>query len=445
MRPPRPWPLLLAAAIALPAAAEPTLLENARVFDGTRDLGITPVLIDGQRILHVGTPLPAAAKAARRVDYSGKTVLPGLVSDHIHVANTEGTEHGDKFYTRDNVIRDLRQFQRYGITTVTALGMNGHDFIAIRTQVNADPKLGAQLYGAGGGIGAVDGAPPAAAMGITRDAVARPRNAEEARAAVASQQADGVDLIKLWVDNLGGKVPMMSPEIYRAAISEAHARGLKVAAHIHDLEQARDLVDAKVDIIAHGIRDRAIDPGLARRMRDQGTWYIATINIDEANYWYAENPQALQKPFLRNALPPAVLQRWSQPDWQSKQLAGEGIAKARASVATNMENLRRLDAAGVKLGFGTDAGAMPQRVIGFAEHRELQLMVDAGLSPTRVLQIATAQAADLLGLSDRGRIAAGKRADLLVVDGNPLNDIADTQQIQAVWQAGQEVAGAIAE
>lgn len=445
MQPSRLWALLLAATTALPAAADTVLIENARVFDGQRDLGITPVLIDKGRIAHVGTPLPAAATGARRVDYQGKTLLPGLVSDHIHVANTEGTEHGDRFYTQQNVVRDLRQFQRYGITTVTALGMNGHDFFAIREQVNADPALGAQLYGAGGGIGAVDGAPPAARMGLERDAVARPRNAEEARAAVASQHADGVDVIKLWVDNLGGSVPMMPPEIFRAAIDEAHARGLKVAAHIHDLEQARALVDAKVDIIAHGIRDRAIDPMLARRMREQGTWYIATLNIDEANYWYAENPQALQQPFLRKALPEAVQRRWSQPEWQRTQLAGDGIETSRKAVATNMENLRRLDAAGVKLGFGTDAGAMPQRVIGFAEHRELQLMVDAGLTPTRALQIATSQAAELMGLADRGRIATGKRADLLVLDADPLADIGNSQRIHAVWQAGEQVSGPIAD
>lgn len=444
MRPTRLWALLLAT-VALPAAAEPILLENARVFDGQRDLGITPVLIDGTRIVHVGMPLPAAASGARRIDYTGKTLLPGLVSDHAHVGNTQGLEHGDRFYTRDNVVRDLRQFQRYGITTVTALGMNGADFFAIRKAVNADPALGAQLYGAGGGIGAPNGAPPADSMGLSHDPVARPRNAEEARAAVATQQADGVDLIKLWVDDMGGKRPMMTPEVYRAAIAEAHARGLKVAAHIHDLAQARDLVDAKVDILAHGIRDRAVDPMLARKMRDQGTWYIATIAIDEANYWYAENPQQLQQPFLRTALPADVLARWSQPEWQRAQLAGSGIPAARQAVATNLDNLRRLHATGVKLGFGTDAGALPQRVIGFAEHRELQLLVQAGLTPTQALQTATAQAADLLGLSDRGRIAAGKRADLLVLDADPLADITNSQRIDAVWQAGQQVAGAITE
>lgn len=444
MRPTRLWALLLAA-VALPAAAEPILFENARVFDGQRDRGITPVLIDGARIVHIGTPLPAAATGARRVDYTGKTLLPALVSDHAHVGNTQGLEHGDRFYTRDNVVRDLRQFQRYGITTVTALGMNGADFFALRTEVNADPRLGAQLYGAGGGIGAPDGAPPADSMGLRHDPVARPRTAEQARAAVATQHADGVDLIKLWVDDLGGKRPMMTPEVYRAAIAEAHARGLTVAAHIHDLDQARDLVDARVDILAHGIRDRAVDPMLARKMRDQGTWYIPTVAIDEANYWYAEHPQALHQPFLRQALHRDVLARWSQPEWQRAQLAGSGIPAAREAVATNLDNVRRLHAAGVKLGFGTDAGAMPHRVIGVAEHRELQLLVQAGLSPAQALQVATSQAADLLGLADRGRIAAGKRADLLVLDADPLTDIANTQRIGAVWQAGQEVAGPITE
>ncbi len=177
MRPSRLWALLLAT-VALPAAAEPILLENARVFDGQRDRGITPVLIDGARIVHIGTPLPAAATGARRIDYSGKTLLPALVSDHAHVGNTQGLEHGDRYYTRDNVVRDLRQFQRYGITTVTALGMNGADFFAIRTEVNTDPALGAQLYGAGGGIGAPDGAPPrtAWACATTRSRARAPPN-----------------------------------------------------------------------------------------------------------------------------------------------------------------------------------------------------------------------------------------------------------------------------
>lgn len=158
-------------------------------------------------------------------------------------------------------------------------------------------------------------------MGLEHDPVARPTTPEQARAAVRCQHQAGVDVIKLWVDDLGGRFPMMSAPIYRAVIDEAHQHGLKVAAHIHDQQPAADLVEAGIDIIAHGIRDQ---------------------------------PQA-----------------------------------------------------GVRIGFGTDAGAMPQRVIGFAEHRELELMTQAGFSPAQALRVATADAAELQGLSDRGRIAPG--------------------------------------
>lgn len=433
---------LALAATAGAASATPVLLENARIFDGERDIGLANVLIDEGRIVHVGSSdaLPAQL---RRIDYRGKYIMPGLVSDHAHVGNTSGTEHGDRFYTRDNVVRDLRQFQAYGVTTVTALGMNGPAFQTIRSEVNADPTLGAQLRGAGAGIGVPDGAPPAGTMGLAHDPVARPSDAAGARAAVRAQADAGVDLIKLWVDNLGGKVPMMQPAVYRAAIDEAHRRGLKVAAHIHDLAQAKDLVASGLDIIGHGVRDTAVDEALIQAMQKARTWYVPTVNIDEANYIYAENPAWLQQPFLRDALPEAVLRQWSDAGWRERQLAKPEIDKARAAVAINLANLRTLHEAGIAIGFGTDAGAMPQRVIGFAEHRELRLMTQAGFTPAQALRVATRNAATLLGLEDRGRIAPGLRADLLVLDADPTTDIGNTRRIHAVWQAGQHVAGPV--
>lgn len=439
----------LAATLALAATtpfafAQTVVFENARVFDGERDLGVRSVVVTDGRITRVDRESPHDLPPdARRIDLAGKHLLPGLVSDHIHVANTDGTAHGDRFHTRDNVVRDLRAFQRFGVTTVSALGMNGDAFFAVRDEVRDRPELGAQLYGAGPGIGVPKGAPPAQVMGLADDPVARPSNAAEARAAVRAQKAAGVDLVKLWVDDLGGRFPMMTPEVYTAAIDEAHAQGLKVAAHIHDLAPAADLVAKKLDIIAHGIRDEAVPDTLVRAMRAAGTWYIPTINIDEANYVYAEQPAWLDEPFLRAALPPAVLAQWSDAAWRERQLAGAGIPGSRKAVAMNLANLGRLHAGGVRIGFGTDAGAMPQRVIGFAEHRELELMTQAGLTPAQALTVATRDAAALLGLDDRGTIAVGKRADLLVLDADPLADIRNTRTIRAVWQAGREVSGPV--
>ena len=257
-------------------------------------------------------------------------------------------------------------------------------------------------------------------------------------------QADaGVDLIKLWVDDLGGRFPMMPPEVYRAAITEAHARGLKVAAHLHDLAQAEDLVASGLDIIGHGVRDVPVSDTLVAAMARAGTWYVPTVNIDEANYVYAEHPQWLEDPFLRKALPPAVLAQWSDPAWRTRQLQGANIAASRKAVAVNLANLRTLHAGGIRIGFGTDSGAMPQRVVGFAEHRELELMTQAGFTPAQALTTATRDAAMLLGLDDRGTIAVGKRADFVVLDADPTADIRNSRRIHAVWQAGREVAGAM--
>jgi imidazolonepropionase-like amidohydrolase len=184
------------------------------------------------------------------------------------------------------------------------------------------------------------------------------------------------------------------------------------------------------------------DAETVARMRGQGTWYIPTIQIDEAEYLYAADPAVLEEPALRAALNPALLARFQDAEWRQGQMAR--MAAKQAEVRMNQRNLAKLHDAGIRIGFGTDSGGTPVRIQGYAEHRELELMVQAGLSPASALGIATEHAAALLRMEGIGRIQPGARADLVVLAADPLADIRNTRSIRAVWQDGVAVAGPLA-
>lgn len=425
--------------------ADTTALEHVRLIDGNGGAPVADVtvLIDGNRIAAVGSAgqvtLPAGT---RRIDLSGRTLMPGMVSDHSHLGMTDGTGVGPQNYNRGNIERQLRQFQRYGVTTVTSLGLNGPLFQRLRAEAHAGIGVGADLFGADRGIGVPEGAPP---MNVAPDQLYRPGSVEEARAAVREMAARQPDLIKIWVDDFNHTLAhKMKPEIYRAVIDEAHRHGLRVAAHVYYLEDAKRLVADGADILAHGVRDLPIDDALIAAMKRQGTWYVATLDLDEAFYLYAEHPDWMKAPFFRGALQPALAAQFGDAAWRGKTLADPAKRKVwEDGLKTNQANLKRLADAGVRVGFGTDSGAMPLRIPGFAEHRELQLAVQAGLSPLRAITMATRDAAALLGLDDRGVIAPGKRADLVVLAGDPSHDITESEKIEAVWQNGRQVAGPV--
>lgn len=446
VRPSPPLAALLACLLAAgcahgPKPADPAsrvVLDGARVFDGETLSGPATVVLEGAYIRAVGprgsVPVPPGARV---VDYTGKTILPGLIVAHAHVGHTRGLEMGPEFYTRELVAQQLDRYQAYGVVAVNSLGMNPPLFYTLRRELNGHTS-GADLYGAGPGLGAPQGAPPPQ-MKIADDQVARPRTAEEARALVRDMAERGVDMIKLWVDSMGGKQPKLAPAVYRAAIDEAHRNGVKAAAHIHDLEDARALAEAGIDVIAHGVRDQRVDDAFIQTLKARGIWYIPTVQLDEANYIYAEHPAWMNAPFFRAAVDPELQRHFEDPTWQRETLASPEAAKARQAVAINQENLRLLHEAGVKLGFGTDSGALPHRIPGFAEHRELELMVQAGLTPAQALRVATRNSAELLGLKDRGQIAPDMLADLVVLDADPTEDIRHTQRIHTVWRRGVEV------
>jgi imidazolonepropionase-like amidohydrolase len=440
--------LVLCALLVLPASAQnqPTdtvVMRGARLVDGTGAAAIENAVIvirDGHiEAAGPATMIPSPA-GARIIDYRGKTIIPGLISDHSHVGIVDGLSVGGTNYNRENVLSQLRQYEAYGVTTVFALGLNGPPFVSLRETMHEGEALGADLFGADRGIGIPDGAPPENLLPVGADQLYRVTTAAGARAAVREMAARKTDLIKLWLDSFGGALPLkMSPEIYTAAIDEAHRAGLRVAVHIHDLDDAKAVLEANADIIAHGVRDRPVDEAFIEQMKTRGAWYIPTLALDEATFVYADDPAWTRTGFFKDALSPALRAQLEDRAWRAKTRTAPASAAARKSLEMNLRNLKTLYDAGVKIGFGTDSGASPLRIPGIAEHRELALIVQSGLTPLQAITLATSKAAELLNLSDRGIIAAGKWADLIVLASDPTVNIAASQRIVAVWHRGRSV------
>jgi len=434
--------------VAQAAHSSSTLLRDVRVIDGNggQPLEHADVLIKGSKIVTVeAQPIDAKKLPPNTtiVKLTDKTVLPGLISDHSHLGMTKGTTVAGNNMTRANILRQLRQYTAYGVTTVTSLGFNLAPFYELQPRAHSGSTRTADMFGADRGFSAVDSIPPASSNSLFAE-VYRPQTPEEARAQVRQTAQRHPDLIKMWVDDAHHTLPAkMSPEIYKAIIDEAHANGLRVAAHVFYLEDARSLVGDSVDIIAHGVRDTAVDPEFVKSIKSRGTWYIPTLGLDESFYYFAEHPELLQQPFLRRALQPSLAKQLNDPAWRTKTLGdAKALSAQKQAVATNMKNVKTLFDAGVNIGFGTDSGATPLRIAGFAEHRELKLLTDAGLTPLQAIQTATRNAAALLHLDDRGVIAPGKLADLLVVDGDPSKDITAVDNIESVWRRGKKVSDA---
>lgn len=422
-------------AMSATASAQTVVVEADRLFDGRAVIEDARLVIVDGVVTAVGPKAEVAAPDGATVtDLGDRFVMPGLIAAHSHVGMVNGVEQGGRFYTRETVASDLAQFQRYGVVAVNALGMNASVFHELRTEWRDGTHGGADLYGAGPGVGVVGGAPPQS-MNPLPEQVGRPETPEQARALVDAQAAAGIDMVKVWVDDLNDSAPKMTPEVYQAAIAQAHVHGLTAAAHIHDLADAKGVVWAGVDVIGHGVRDMPVDEEFIALMLEHDVWYVPTVNINEAEYIYAEHPEWLDDPFFKMALDPALEARFRDEAWRTERLAAS--ERPRTAVRTNIDNLRRLHAAGVKIALGTDSGATPLRIPGFAEHLELGHLVEAGMTPTEALRVATSNSAAMLGLTDRGCLTVGCRADLVVLTADPTTDIANSRTIKAVWRNGR--------
>ena len=416
-----------------PRAADAiTIFEGARLIvgDGSAPVESSAFLVEHARFTRVGTKGRLRAPAgAQHVDLTGKTVIPALVDDHVHLGYRRGLSFTADNYTRENLLDTLDRFAYYGVVAVLEAGTGRGELPFL---VRNEARSGTRYLTAGRGFAMPNAGPGVpmrdAAYGVTTEA--------EARRKVQELAAKKPDLVKIWVDDRNGTVEKLKPNLYRAIIDEAHRHHLRVMAHIAGLEDAKDLLRAGIDGFGHVVRDRDIDEELIAMLRQRRHVFFVETLWGERQAIYLGKPAWLDEPILRDTLSAEEI----------AQLAGSFSVTAsptplqRESARRLLRNVATLNTAGVKLGLGTDTGGVTGgQYFGLASHVELELLVKAGLTPAQAIVAATRTAADILGLDQLGTVAAGKSADFLVLDTNPLDDIASTRRISAVYVRGTAV------
>lgn len=381
------------------AMADVTVFEGARLIvgDGSGPIENATFIVDGDRFTAVGaTGAVDVPEGATRVDLTGRTVIPAILDTHVHLSRT-----------RDELIADLEHRAYYGVGAAMSLGQDeGDDVYAVR----AMEVPGAARYRTAG-------------KGITRPEPGRSEipfwvnTEEEVRAAVQELAAIEVDIVKLWVDERNGQYEKLTPELYTAAIDEAHQHGLRVTAHIFTQEDAKGLLEAGIDAFAHGVRDMDVDDEFIEMIRER-----------------------------RNVvLVPNLPGRGAVEDlsWLSGTIPADQLAELQANFVDRPEvaerfavqgrNLDRLASEGMMIALGTDGNNAWQA------HVEMADMVASGMTPHEVLVAATGNGAELMNIADAGTVSEGKSADFVVLEANPLDDITNTRRIESVYMRGEMV------
>ncbi len=414
----------IAAALTVFPAGQPAAPSRAftglRLIDGTGSAPIpnATILVRDGRIVAVG---PAASVAiprdAERIALTGKTVMPGLVNAHGHVGDTVGLDAGR--YSAANVRRDLRLYAAYGVTTVVSLGGDQAPSFAARDSQGTPALDRARIFVAG--------------------PVLTPQTPDEARRLVDADAAMNVDIVKIRVDDNLGTTPKMPPEIYRAVIDQAHARGLRVAVHLFYLADARSLLAAGADFIAHSIRDADVDAATIAALKRRDVCVCPTLMREVSTFVYGSTPAFFADPFFLKHADPAVVAALGEPARQNATGTSAVARQYKAGLEVASRNLKTLSDAGVTIAMGTDTGP-PARFQGYFEQLELEMMVKAGLTPRQAIEAATRDAARCMKIDKAvGTIEAGKWADFLVLTADPLADIRNTRAIDSVWIAGNRI------
>lgn len=401
----------LTAALALGlgsgAVAQPLVIDNARVFDGERVLASADVLVEHGLIVAVAERLDHPAGAIV-VDGSGATLMPGLIDAHTH---TWGDAQADAL--------------RFGVTTELDM-FTDPDFAAAMRPARSDPSSPADradLWSAGM-LATVEGG-HGTQFGLPMQTLSGP---EDASGWVAERAAEGADYIKIVYapEQLHGFMPSLDRDTMAALVDAAHARGLQAVVHVGTSGEAAEAIAAGADGLVHVFTDEPADPSVYAAIAEAGAFVTPTLSVlsgcaDHAGRSLAADPR------LNAYFAPA----------QISGLMSE-FPFGEPDCSTVRANVRALHRAGASILAGTDA-PNPGTAHGASMHGELAMLVDAGLTPLEALAAATSAPADAFGIDDRGRVAPGLRADLVLVEGDPTVDIRATRAIRTIWKNGQAV------
>jgi imidazolonepropionase-like amidohydrolase len=376
-----------------------TVFEGARLIvgDGSAAIEDSAFIVQNGRFTAVGRKGQIKVPTgAARMDLTGKTVMPAIIDAHKHLA-----------VTRDALVDQLQHLAYYGIGTTMSLGQDtGDEVYKVRAEIVPNA---ARYHTAGRGLTGPEPGRTQAPYWVSTVA--------EARKDVDEDAAKKVDIIKIWVDDRDHTVTKLSPELYGAAIDEAHRRHLRTIAHIYTLEDAKATLRAGIDNFAHSVRDKDVDDEYIKLIKAKPS-FIVDPNLPDRGV-------RVDRSWLRDSMTAA--------DFQKVQADSKDDTKEQQFFGIQCRNLTRVNKEGIKVALGSD-GPIPWRA-----HEQIADMAGCGMTPAEVIVAATRNAAALIGITDTGTIAAKKTADFLVLDANPLDDITNTRRINAVYLRGEQV------
>jgi imidazolonepropionase-like amidohydrolase len=396
-----------------------TVFTNVTLIDGSGDAPITNavVVVSGGRITAAGPMASITYPAdANTIDLTGKFVVPGFINSHGHVGDVKGIEGGH--YSRENIIENLSIYARYGITTVVSLGGDKEEAEALRDVNDSVPGQRARLYIAGE---VISGKTPG-----------------EATAVVDKNRSMGVDWMKIRVDDNLGTSPKMTEDVYTAVIKRSHDLGYKIATHMYYLEDAKKLLTAGSDLMAHSVRDQMVDDEFIGLMRKRNVCYCPTLTRELSTYVYESTPEFFYDPFFTQVYDTTITAPLRDPARQDQVYKSKSAQTYKTHLPVAEANLIAMVANDVRIAFGTDSG-IPTRFFGYFEHVEMAMMAKAGMTPMQIIVSATKNAAECMGLKDLGMIKPGYKADFIVLTKDPLTNIRNSRTIESVWIAGEDV------